>query len=208
MKLWDVLLPDYSSFILLRSSIFTGSDVTESIYFNVAMGWQVPIHRSPIVSLHLKIQYQIQRGQRSINPFQEGSIREGSSLFCSPGFTAWHTPQALVKVSTSLSSLCHCHLNFSYCLVLVLPTWEECARASALLRRELGKIIWSTLITIPFLYKSSVLTCLYLPISPTSDQLLPFTHLASLWSCLSFTLSTVKQWGMAPTITWFTKCSD
>ena len=48
-------MPDYSSFILLQSFIFTGSDVTESIYFNVAMGWQVPIHRSPIVSLHLNI---------------------------------------------------------------------------------------------------------------------------------------------------------
>ena len=35
--------------------MLTGSDVTEVVYFNVAMGWQVPIHRSPIVSLHLNI---------------------------------------------------------------------------------------------------------------------------------------------------------
>ena len=35
-------MPDTSSFILFQSFILTESDVTESIYFNVAMGWQVP----------------------------------------------------------------------------------------------------------------------------------------------------------------------
>ena len=35
--------------ILIRRIRHYKSDLTESIYFNVAMGWQVPIHRSPIV---------------------------------------------------------------------------------------------------------------------------------------------------------------
>ena len=34
-----------------------GNDVTESVYFNVAMGWQAPIHRSPVVSLRPNIYY-------------------------------------------------------------------------------------------------------------------------------------------------------
>ena len=38
-----------------KSFILTGNDVTESIYFNVAMGWQVPIHRSLVVSLRPNI---------------------------------------------------------------------------------------------------------------------------------------------------------
>ena len=39
------------------SFMLTGNDVTELIYFNVAMGWQVPIHRSPIVSMHPNITF-------------------------------------------------------------------------------------------------------------------------------------------------------
>ena len=39
---------------LLQSFILTRNDVTESIlYFNDVMGWQVPIHRGPVVSLRL-----------------------------------------------------------------------------------------------------------------------------------------------------------
>ena len=42
---------------LVKPHILTGNDVTESIYFNVAMGWQVPIHRSPVVSLRPNMEY-------------------------------------------------------------------------------------------------------------------------------------------------------
>ena len=51
----DKLVAHFVIFQIRDYIIFTGSDVTESIYCNVAMGWQVPIHRSPIVSLHIII---------------------------------------------------------------------------------------------------------------------------------------------------------
>ena len=38
---------------LLQSFILKRNDVTESIYVNDVMGWQVPIHRGPVVSLRL-----------------------------------------------------------------------------------------------------------------------------------------------------------
>ena len=40
---------------LLQSFILKRNDVTESIYFNDVMGWQVPIHRGPVVSLRLNL---------------------------------------------------------------------------------------------------------------------------------------------------------
>ena len=38
-----------------KSFILTGNDVTEFIYVNVTMWWQVPIHRGPVVSLRPNI---------------------------------------------------------------------------------------------------------------------------------------------------------